>query len=219
MDAIIFDMDGLLIDSEPMWRKAEKIEFGRVGITLTDEMCEETVGFRIDEVVKLWHDRFPWKDVTQEEVSERIVGRMEELILTEGKPLPGVLQTLDFFQERSLKIGLASSSHMRLIEAVVQSLGIKDYFHTLHSAEFEAFGKPHPAVFITCAGQLDVLPERCLVFEDSLNGVIAGKAARMKVVAVPETGKKVREGFAVADVLLSSLSEFSEDTWQQLLPS
>ncbi len=199
LQAIIFDMDGLLIDSEPIWREAEKEIFAEVGITLTDEMCFTTVGLRIDEVVNHWHSKFPWKNPSQEIIKEKVIDKVIELILQKGEILPGVIQTIEYFHSKNYPLAIASASSMRIIDAVIKKLKIKKYFTIIHSAEFEEFGKPHPAVFISTAKKLNVLPQNCLVFEDSLNGVIAAKAARMKVIAVPENIHYDDPRFTVAD--------------------
>ena len=208
LEAIIFDMDGLLIDSEPIWREAEKEIFAEVGITLTDEMCFTTVGLRIDEVVNHWHAKFPWENPSQEMVKEKVIDQVIELILQKGEILPGVIQTIEYFHSKNYPLAIASASSMRIIDAVTEKLKIKKYFTIIHSAEFEEYGKPHPAVFISTAKKLNVLPQNCLVFEDSLNGVIAAKAARMKVIAVPEPIHFENLKFAVADEKLKSLIDF-----------
>lgn len=199
LQAIIFDMDGLLIDSEPIWREAEKEIFAEVGITLTDEMCFTTIGLRIDEVVNHWYAKFPWENPTQEMIKEKVIDKVIELILQKGEILPGVIQTIDYFHSKNYPLAIASASSMRIIDAVTEKLKIKKYFTIIHSAEFEEYGKPHPAVFISTAKKLNVLPQNCLVFEDSLNGVIAAKAARMKVIAVPENIYYDNPRFSIAD--------------------
>lgn len=209
IQAVIFDMDGLLIDSEPIWREAEKEIFAEVGITLTDEMCFTTVGLRIDEVVEHWFEKFPWENESQENIKEKIIDKVIELILLKGELLPGVLKSIDFFQKNNFPTAIASASPMKIINAVVQKFNLEKYFSIIHSAEKEEYGKPHPAVFISTAKLLNVLPQHCLVFEDSLNGVIAAKAARMKVIAVPEPIHYENSKFEIADLKLSSLNNFN----------
>jgi sugar-phosphatase len=186
IEAAIFDMDGLLIDSEPFWRKAEIMVFGTVGISLTEDDCRETMGYRLNEVVDLWHSRKPWDTKSKEEVENEILLAVKEMIEKEGKPLKGVLETIEMIKDMGLKLAIASSSAMILIEATVKRLGIAEVFEVLHSAQFEKFGKPHPDVFIHTAHKMGVRTENCLVFEDSFHGMVAGLAAKMKVVAVPE---------------------------------
>lgn len=205
MKAIIFDMDGVLIDSEPLWKIAEIEGFGKVGINLTQTDCEETVGLRIDEVVRLWHKKVGWTDKSMQAVSDDIVDVLIREIYNQGKALPGVYELLENAKLSGLKIGLATSSYQRIIHAVLEKLGIEKYFDELHSAEFEIHGKPHPAVFLTTAEKLNIHPTDCLVVEDSFNGVLAAKSARMKVVAVPEKSHQYDQRLIIADKILPSL--------------
>lgn len=216
MEAVIFDMDGVLIDSEPLWKIAEIKGFGKVGLDLTQTDCEETVGLRIDEVVKMWYKKKPWKNSTCEEVTIDIVNILIDEIKKNGKALPGVKEALEICDKAGLKIGLATSSYHSIIEAVLDKLDIRHYFEVVHSAEYEKFGKPHPAVFLTAAEKLGVDPVHCLVIEDSLNGVIAGKAARMKVIAVPELSHAYNPKINLADEIIDTLHEFSVPNAEKL---
>jgi mannitol-1-/sugar-/sorbitol-6-/2-deoxyglucose-6-phosphatase len=214
--AVLFDMDGLLIDSEPIWREAEKEIFAKVGIRLTDEMCFETVGLRIDEVVEHWHRIYPWNHPEKNEIRDLIIAKVIELIMKKGNPLPGVYEILNFFRNENIPLGIASASSRQIIATVVDKLEIRNYFNVIHSAEGEQFGKPHPAVYLSAAEMLNVNPVECLVFEDSFNGVIAAKAARMKVIAVPEDIHLGEMRFHAADYQLKSLTEFSHQLWEKL---
>lgn len=208
MKAVIFDMDGVLIDSEPLWKIAEVEGFGKVGLDLTYTDCEETVGLRIDEVVRLWHKKVGWENKSIEEVSEDIVDILIREIQTQGKALAGVYESLELLKSSDYKIGLATSSAQRIVDTVLQKLDIAHYFDATHSAEFELLGKPHPGVFLSCADQLNVHANDCLVIEDSFNGVVAARAARMKVVAIPEKSHQPDQRLIIADQILDSLHEF-----------
>lgn len=201
-------MDGVLIDSEPLWKIAEVEGFAKVGLDLTHTDCEETVGLRIDEVVQLWHDKVGWTNKTVEEVRIDIVDILIREIREQGKALEGVYDSLDQIKTAGYKIGLATSSDQRIIEVVLERLQIGDYFDVVHSAENESHGKPHPAVFLNCAQQLDTRPTSCLVIEDSFNGLIAAKAARMKAIAIPEKSHQIDPRLAIADIQLDSLKGF-----------
>jgi HAD superfamily hydrolase (TIGR01509 family) len=206
--AIIFDMDGLLVDSEPYWKIAEKICFGKLGLTLTDELLRQVMGFRLTEVVEHWYNYQPWGEKNFEAVEADVLVTVKQLIIENANALPGVIQTLEFCKNNGYKIALASSSAMSLINVVVDKLNIRHYFDLLVSAEFEPYGKPHPSVFLTTAQKLNVLPTECLVFEDSVNGMIAAKAARMKCIVVPELEKQEELYWQLANFKLVSLEEF-----------
>ncbi len=208
MKAVIFDMDGVLIDSEPLWKIAEVEAFAKVGLDLTHTDCEETVGLRIDEVVQMWHDKVKWTSKSVKEVETDIVDILIREIRKQGKALAGVLEALQRISAAGYKIGLATSSYQRIIDVVVEKLEIGHYFEVMHSAEHELNGKPHPAVFLNCAKKLNIHPKDCLVIEDSFNGVLAGKSARMKVVAIPEKSHQSDPRLVIADTILDSLNDF-----------
>ena len=210
IEGLIFDMDGLLIDSEPLWLRAEQLVFATVGINLTEEMCRDTTGVRIDEVVRLRHAEKPWANKALAQVAAEILTEVQRLATSEGEALPGVREVLAACARSKLKIALASSSPLRMIEAVISHLGLSQYFSVLCSAADEEHGKPHPAVYLTTAARMGLAPESCLAFEDSIPGVLAARAAGMRVVAVPDRHQFNREEFAVADIKLASLAEFPE---------
>lgn len=210
-DAVIFDMDGVLIDSEPLWKIAMEEVFGSVGSKLTKQDFQKTVGLRIDEVVRFWHHHEGWQGVTPEDIEQQIVLKMVELIRANAVPLTGVIETLSFIKEKRKKIGLATSSYEVLVRTVLRELEITDYFDFYHSAEHEEYGKPHPAVYLTVAEKLNVNPFRCLVIEDSLNGVISAKAARMKVVCIPEKTHHPEPRLILADLKFDTMAEMLAD--------
>ena len=214
--AVIFDMDGLLINSEPFWQESETKVFNSLGIKTNKAMFEKFMGKRIDEVVDVMWEMQQWNGKSKEQVVIEIVDNVIELVREKGEAIPGVLDTLNSFQKSSYKIGLASSSKLRIIEAVLDKLAIKSYFEVVHSAEFEEYGKPHPQTFISAAKMLNVKPNDCLVFEDSLNGVISALAANMKCIAIPEQEATNLNKFIIADKTLSSLEEFSISDLQYL---
>ena len=198
-DAVIFDMDGVLIDSEPLWKIAMEEVFKSVGCALTRKDFQKTVGLRLDEVIQYWYEHTGWENATPKEVEDAIVNRMIELLNENGTPLKGVVETLEFLKQKDKKIGLATSSYTVLIDTVLDALHIRHYFDFTHSAENESHGKPHPAVYLTVANHLQIQPKKCLVIEDSLNGIISGKAARMTVVCIPEKSHSPEPKLSLAD--------------------
>jgi len=207
--AVIFDMDGLLIDSEPFWRMSQKRIFSKRGLNLVEDDFESFMGKRVDEVVEIIYSKKPWHDKTQREIADEIVDGVIELIEERGLALPGVEKTLKQLQEKKYKIGLASSSSLRIIKTVLKKLNFEDYFEVTHSAQFEEYGKPHPQIFISTAKMLDVSPSECLVLEDSFHGVIAALAANMKCVAIPDVKANNLSRFVIADKVLKSMEDFS----------
>jgi len=206
-EAVIFDMDGVLIDSEPFWRQAEIAVFGTVGLKLTEDDCKETTGYRFDEVVNHWWHKQPWEGKTKEQIHDEVIDEMVNAITHHAEAMKGVHEALEFFHSKGLRIALASSSAMKLIKATVVKLGIEKYFELLVSAEHELYGKPHPAVFLRTAETLRVRPEKCLVIEDSFFGLLAAKSAKMSCVVVPDPTNFTHPKFVIADWKLKDLTE------------
>jgi len=207
--AVIFDMDGVLVDSEPFWHAAELQVFRALGVPLELPMCLQTTGLRPDEVVRYWHERFPWHGDLKEAERE-MIDEVTRLVNAHGQARHGVAHALAYLRPLKLPLAIASSSPYRLIEAVCAKLGIRDAFSVTASAEEELFGKPHPGVYLRAAAKLDVPPSSCLAIEDSVNGVLAAKAARMKCVAVPEPDLLADRRLGIADLVLPSLERIEE---------
>jgi sugar-phosphatase len=188
ISAVIFDMDGLIIDSEPLWKIAEIETFKEVGFDFTFEMCALTTGMRIDEVVEFWRAKLEWESFTNTEIVNKIQNKMIQLIKERGKLLPGIIESLNLLNANDVLIGLASSSSMSLINTTVDTLKIRKFFNVIHSAENEIAGKPNPAVFLSAAKILKLNPEKCLVLEDSKAGMNAGINANMRTIVIPELG-------------------------------
>lgn len=203
-------MDGLIADTEPLWQEAEIKVFNAVGVPLTRAMCRQVMGQRIDEVVKYWYQQFPWEGKDLKTVENEVIEELLLLIGARAELLPGVANSLEWVERAGLKKAVASSSSLRIIRHLLQKVGLYERFETVCSAELEPYGKPHPGIFLTAAGQLGVLPRNCLVLEDSVNGVIAGKAARMNVFAVPDGEMGADPRFCLADAILKDLNQLEE---------
>ncbi len=208
MRAAIFDMDGVLIDSEPLWKQAEQEVFAELGLRLTDEDCEQTLGLRTDMVVAHWHERYPWASPSRQFVVDTIDARVVQLVARHGRAMPGALQALESVHRAGLVIAMATSSPVSLIETVVDRIEIERFITVACSAMDEDHGKPDPAVYLTTAARLEVPPEHCVAFEDTVVGVQSAKAAGMRVIAVPAEGHIHDPGFDIADRKLRSLEEF-----------
>lgn len=209
--AVIFDMDGLLIDSEPLWQEAGKETLAQFGMVLTDEQYHSSTGLRTEEWVDHWFRHFGIPSKEAPLAIDRILNKAIEKIDANGIALPGVDYILDFFTERHYSVGLATSSPMALVDVVADKLKIRNRFSSFSSAESLPFGKPHPQVFLNCAAALNCLPQEAIVFEDSFNGMIAAKAARMKCVVVPAKEQYSQLRWSAADLVLNTLLEFNEE--------
>lgn len=208
--AAIFDMDGLLIDSEPLWDQAELdvLSALNVDISRRNEL-PDTLGLRIDQVVRMWYETLPWSGPDQQEVTDRIIARALTLVEEKRPLLPGVEQALQLCQQQNLKIGLASASPLHMLERVLEMFNLRHYFSVLASAEALPYSKPHPQVYLDAAAKLGVDPLNCVTLEDSFNGMIATKAARMRSVVVPAAEYRDDARWALANVKLDSLAQLT----------
>jgi sugar-phosphatase len=215
INTVLLDMDGLLIDSEPLWQAAGTETLQIYGVQLSAEDYHRTTGLRTAEWIDHWFTHFDLK-APQEEAVEQIVTKAIQKIAQFGEEMPGVHAILRFFTDRNFKIGLATSSPMNLVEVVVDKLRIRSYFQAIVSAEHLPYGKPHPQVYLNGAAALGARPSECVCFEDSFNGMIAAKAARMKCVVVPAAAQLSTPHWSAADLVLSSLEQFNEEKLNRL---
>lgn len=210
LNAVIFDMDGLLIDSEPLWKEAADVLLSDYGKFLTPQQYAVTTGLRTKEFLGYWFRFFNLPDEGLIDAEKKIVGDVINLVKQKGKPMPGVEHIINFFLDRNFKMGLATSSAPQLIDVVVDLLGIRTHLDAISSADELAYGKPHPEVYLNCAQKLAVLPTQCVCFEDSFNGMIAAKAAKMKCVIVPSLHDNKNPVWEAADLKISTLNNFNE---------
>lgn len=204
---VIYDMDGLLVNSEPIWQEAEKEVFKTVGITLTTEDCIKTTGIPTSAVFDYWYEISPWFGKTKQELEKMLFEKVFSMIKQRATAMPGVIETLIFFKNKGLKIGLASASPLELIEIVLERLKIKEYFDFYHSATLEKNNKPHPDVYWTVAKKMGCPIENCLILEDSINGIRGAKASGATVVAVPDDHFYDFEEYDIADFKIKNLLE------------
>lgn len=205
MLAVIFDLDGLLIDSEPLWRRAEVAVFGARGVPLTEEMCHQTTGLRMDEVVAHWQRRFPEVALPVEAVMDEVYEELVALVRREGEALPGAAAAVEEVARGDRLLALASSSPHRVISAALERLGLHGLLSLRASAEEVPLGKPHPGVYLLAAERLGLPATACLAVEDSLNGLVSAKAARMGCAVVPAASDRRDPRWALADEVLRSL--------------
>ena len=208
--AAIFDMDGLLIDSEPLWDRAELDVMASIGVDISRRAeLPDTLGLRIDMVVELWFAHQPWNGPSREEVTARVISRAISLVEEKRPLLPGAREAIALCKAQGLKVGLASASPLHMLEKVLEMFDLRDSFDALASAEKLPYSKPHPQVYMDCAAKLGVDPLACVALEDSVNGMIASKAARMRSIVVPAEEGQHDPRFALANVKLTSLVDLT----------
>ncbi|APG17760.1 2-deoxyglucose-6-phosphatase [Kosakonia radicincitans] len=208
--AAIFDMDGLLIDSEPLWDRAELEVVASLGVDINRRHeLPDTLGLRIDMVVELWYAQQPWNGPDRKEVTERIIQRAISLVEEKRPLLPGVREAIALCKANGLLVGLASASPLHMLEKVLAMFELRDSFDALASAENLPYSKPHPQVYLDCAAKLGIDPLTCVALEDSVNGMIASKAARMRSIVVPDEEHRTDPRYVLANVKLTSLEQLT----------
>ena len=207
--AVIFDMDGLLINSDPFWKETFTLVMKKVGVLVSDELYYKMNGNSIDEAIRFLYNRTPWQTPSMEEIASEIIESVELKLDKRGKVMDGVEYILDFFKHKNIRIALASSSYSTIINRVLKKVNIAHYFEIISSGENERYNKPHPGIYLNTLNKLGVLPCECMVFEDSINRIIAAKAASLYVVAVPAQMHYSDTKFDIADLKIPSLMGFT----------
>lgn len=245
VDAVILDLDGLLIDTEPVWRAAESAVFAGLGIPLSERDLLDSIGQPMDVMIRGWRKRQPSGGgrgaeptdaevtdtvltdaevgdtvltepvLTDAEVGDRITDRVIAHIMTEGQPMPGVTAVIARFERYGLPLAIASSSPPRLIDAVCTRFGLAG-IQVRCSGVDEVQAKPAPDVYLTAARRLGVAPASCLALEDSPPGIAAAKAAGMRCVAVPDPLLAADPRYRQADLVIDSLTDLNDTALRQL---
>lgn len=212
----IFDMDGLLIDSEPLWYEAAIEVMREFDIYIDQDAYNTTTGLRTKEFLQHWFGFFKIDFIKIPTTEEKITSLVISKVIAKGQMMDGVHHVLSIIKNLEFKMGLASSSPLSLIDAVLKKTGLEEMFSVKTSAECLPFGKPHPQVFLNCAEALGSYPTECICFEDSFNGMIAAKASRMKCIVVPHPDHFKQSRWQAADLVLNSLSQLTEKNLAEL---
>jgi sugar-phosphatase len=203
--AVIFDMDGLLVDSEPVWHIAEDALIRSRGRHPDPLIREGLVGLRMDEFLVKLSRAYQIEDTTANLYSD-LVGNMLELIPTTVIPRPGASEILNYMVEHNITRAIASSSPMSIIDATLRSQGWNHIFPVRCTADDEPNGKPAPDVYLRAANRLHISPADCLALEDSPNGARAAVAAGMVCYAVPDPSHTRTDAFkGITNYLFDSL--------------
>lgn len=214
--AVIWDMDGIIIDSAPYHLKAWQEVFSKRGLNFTDDDFHSSFGMRNDTII----GDFLGEGAPDEEIAA--IGREKEAsfrlkIRQNPRPLPGVVALMAALAERDLKMAIASSAPRENIELVIDTLGIARHFLVIISEKDVTRGKPEPDGYLLAAKRLGVKPENCLVIEDAIVGVTAARRAGMHCLAV--TNSHPRDSLSDADLVVDSLEEISAGDIAKLLDS
>jgi HAD superfamily hydrolase (TIGR01509 family) len=210
IDAVVFDLDGLLLDSEQVWDDVREQLVRERGGTWSDTAQADMMGMSSPEWSRYMHDTLGLRE-SPDEINDEVVRRMLERYRERLPLLPGALEAVRRLAAK-WPLGLASSSNREVIEAFLDAARVRDLFAATVSSEEVARGKPAPDVFLEAARRLGVPPQRCAAIEDSANGLRAARAAGMRVVAIPNPAYPPDEtALAEADVVLRSIDELTAD--------
>jgi HAD superfamily hydrolase (TIGR01509 family) len=201
LKAVIFDMDGVLIDSEKFWTQAELDVFSSYGVQVTEDLAAQTKYMTTQEVTEFWYERFPWDNLDVSDLENKVVTRVIEMIQTQDCIISGVEEFIRHLKTKDYKIGLATNAPLRVAHVVLEKLQVRDLFDTIHSSEFEIQGKPHPAVYLTSAKNLGISPEHCIAIEDSHSGLKAAKGAGMQTIIFTNNDENIDSDLADFKIL------------------
>ncbi|WP_372932294.1 HAD family hydrolase [Mariniphaga sediminis] len=206
-DAVIFDMDGVLVNSEPFYVEVEQTNFRHLGLDISEEEHQTYQGTATDRMWKLIKERHGI-----EQPVEELVEMTNSLVtpyfnsLEKIEPMAGVVQLIERLKDSGIPIALASSSYSDVIEIILQKTGLKEHFDVVVSSQMAGSSKPEPDIFLLTAKKLNVLPEKCVIIEDSTNGIEAAKRAGMYCVAFAGPGSELQDQ-SQADWVVSDFNE------------
>ena len=208
IEAVVFDLDGVLLDSEQVWDEVREELVQERGGRWHDRAQTEMMGMSSVEWSRYMHDELDLPE-PPEEISTEVVRRLDEVYRKRLPLIDGADEAVERLAAR-WPLGLASSSNREVIDLVLDLSGLARFFRVTVSSEEVPRGKPAPDVYLEAARGLGVLPERCAAVEDSQNGIRSAKSAGMRVIAIPNQHYPPgEEALALADVTLGSLAELT----------
>ena len=207
--AVIFDMDGVMIDSEPLWEKTERILLARRDIEYSPTYRDQIVGLNQNDSGRLLINTFELEETVEDIISER-VEILTAIYEEELEVVLDLIPLLDNLRDSKFKLAVASSSPLRVINFVLDMFSLQEYFPVVVSGECTENGKPHPDIYLHTAKRLEVEPSECVAIEDSINGVKSAKAAGMYCIAIPDKRLSQME-FQNADIIVPNLNRISPD--------
>jgi HAD superfamily hydrolase (TIGR01509 family) len=210
IEAVVFDLDGVLIDSEHVWDEARQELADERGGRWTETASRDMMGMSSPEWSRYMHDVIGVPE-TPEEISAEVVGRLGQIYRRELPLFDGAVEAVERLAAR-WPLGLASSSNRELIDLVLELSGLERFFRATVSSEEVPRGKPAPDVYLEAVRRLGVSPDRCAAIEDSENGILSAKAAGMRVLAIPNPlYPPDDEALAAADEVLGWLGDLTPE--------
>jgi HAD superfamily hydrolase (TIGR01509 family) len=213
--AVVFDLDGVIVDSEHLWDEARRELVRERGGVWVDEATRAMMGMSSVEWSRCMHEELG-VDLPPEAISSAVVERLERMYREELPLIPGAVEAVRSLAER-WRLGLASSANRQIIDLALELADLDGYFEATVSSEEVPRGKPAPDVYFEAAARLGVPPDRCAAVEDSTNGIRSAASAGMKVLAIPNRQfPPAADALQLATVVLSSLEELRPASLQLL---
>ncbi len=218
IDAVIFDMDGTLIDSMWIWSDIDKEYTKKYQLTEPEDFGENMEGMSFSETARYFLETFPTIPLTIEEVMDEWTQMAHERYVKQVELKKGLLEFLTLLKDWGVKLGIATSNGRTLVDDTLKALEIAPFFDSVNCACEAGAGKPAPDVYLLTARNLGVKPERCLVFEDVCMGILAGKNAGMKVCAVEDDFSKAQRERKreLADYYIQDYNDIKQGTYEVL---
>lgn len=205
--AVIFDLDGVVINSEPLWKKAGKEVLTNLGLSVSDFELDETTALSTKDFCEFWYAKQQWNGLSIQEAEHAIENRTLELIAENDIRMPGINKLIEIIANKGLKLGLASNSSHKYVTKVLNKLNFINNFNVVSSAEDVNKGKPEPDIYFHVSKKLMIKPENCCVIEDSIVGLYAAKKAGMFVIAIPPKETFDDERYNLADLKIKNFNE------------
>ncbi|MDD6102927.1 MAG: HAD family phosphatase [Clostridiales bacterium] len=218
IEAVIFDLDGTLVDSMWMWKQIDIDYLEKYNIEMPVDLQEQIEGMSFSETAVYFKEKFNLPD-TLDVIKSDWIDMAKEYYMHKVSLKPGVLKLLRVLKKNNIKTGIATSNSIELLDAVLDSLGVRTYFDSIHVACEVAKGKPAPDIYNLVADELGVCHDKCLVFEDIAIGVMAGKAAGMRTCGVGDDfavlhNDKIKD---VAEYFVDNISDIVlEDYFEEI---
>jgi len=209
--ALIFDMDGSLVDSMWVWKDIDVEYLSKFGYTIPNDLQKNIEGKSFTETAVYFKERFSIPD-SVEEIKADWRQMAWDMYRTRVMPKPGAVALLDYCKCKGIKLGIATSNSREIVDMLLEERGLTDYFSCIMTSCEAKKGKPAPDIYLLTAGQLGVEPEDCLVFEDIIYGIQAGKSAGMQVCAVEDeySAYQWEEKKALADYYIHDFTDIKE---------
>lgn len=209
--AAVFDMDGTLINSEPIWQKVIIGKMREWGAEVSDDAYLATVGLDTPSLCVKFRAQYEITSLSAEAMLDEIHKTVITTISAEGQWMPGAQEAVKLAKSLNIPVGLATASDQEILDAMAEHFGFGEMFATLCCADEVPISKPNPGLYLLACERLGVRPQDAIAFEDSINGLLAAKSAQMTCIAIPDLLSPDDKRYGIADRVLNSLTELKKE--------